>query len=278
MKYYELLNELIKKAENKNLEAEAIKRLFIGINFPSNQDYYLGKDRAMSTEAISKSRNASELYLEDEIPVQYILGYTHFLNHKIKLSNKVLIPRFETEEVVLKAIEIIETYFAGDIRIIDIGCGSGAIGIALKSKFKNSSIDAVDISKDALKITKENAGLNNLDIHVYKSNLLKKVKGKVDVIVSNPPYISKEEYVEGIVLKNEPKRALFAKQNGLYFYEKIMKQAKSKLNKEFAIIFEISYNKKALLEALARKYFPNSKIEFFKDINQNNRIMVIRES
>ncbi len=277
MKYFELLNILTKEAEKKSLEKEAIKILFIETNFKSKESYYLNKTNKMTKSEIRKTLKLSRLYLEKHIPIQYILGYTYFLGEKILTKKGVLIPRFETEEVVLKALDVINKNFNKDIRIIDIGTGSGAISIALKKRLNSSLVEAVDINNKALRLAKKNALLNKVDIKVYKSNLLKSVKGKLDVIVSNPPYISENDYVETIVLKNEPASALFAKENGMYYYEKILDEARFKVNKKFAIIFEISYNKKGFMEKLARKYFPNSQIEFFKDINQNDRIMVIKE-
>ncbi|MGI6710357.1 MAG: peptide chain release factor N(5)-glutamine methyltransferase [Bacilli bacterium] len=278
MKYFELLDQLKKEAEKKSLEKEAIKILFIETNFKSKEAYYLNSNNEMPKVNLNKTLKLSKLYLERQIPIQYILGYTYFLGDKILTKKGVLIPRFETEEVVLKALEVIKTNFKEDLRIIDIGTGSGAIAIALKNRLNSSLVEAVDINRNALNLTKKNALLNKVDIKVYRSNLLKDVKGKLDVIISNPPYISKDEYVETIVLKNEPASALFAKKNGLYYYEKILEEARFKVNKKFAIIFEISYNKKGFMEELAKKYFPTSQVEFFKDINQNDRIMVIKET
>jgi len=277
MKYFELLNQLLEQTKKASLEVEAMKILFIESNFLNKEDYYLNKNFEMKKGEIKKTLRFSKYYLKKRLPIQYILGYTNFLNNKIFISKGVLIPRFETEEVVLKALEIIKKDFFNNPRIVDIGTGSGAISIALKKALDTSLIEALDISHKALKLTRKNALFNKVDIKVYKSNLLKNVKGKIDVIISNPPYISKDEFVEEIVLKNEPKKALFAKENGLYYYEKILKEAVFKVNKKFAIIFEIAYNKKDLMLALGKKYFPNSIIEFYKDINQNDRIMVIKE-
>ena len=212
--------------------------------------------------------------LEKGYPVQYIVGNVNFYGNFIKVNKDVLIPRFETELLVQKTIKYIENFFDKEIKILDIGTGSGAIAISLKKEVK-SKIDAVDISKKALKTAKENAKINNVDIDFYQSDVFSKVNEKYDVIISNPPYISEDEEIENIVKNNEPSIALFAKNNGLEFYQKILKDAKKHINKKALIAFEIGRHQAKEIKAIAKQYFPKSKIKIEKDFPGEDRFLFV---
>ena len=176
--------------------------------------------------------------LQNGEPVQYIVGNVNFYGNEIKVNKNVLIPRFETEELVEYTISYIKKMFKEKINIIDLGTGSGCIAITLKKKI-NSNVSAIDISKEALEVAKENAKKNKVEIDFIQNDMLDNISNKFDVIISNPPYISKNEEIQDIVRKNEPSLALYADNEGLYYYEKIIKQAKKNLKEKFIIAFEI---------------------------------------
>ena len=178
--------------------------------------------------------------LQNGEPVQYIVGNVNFYGNEIKVNKNVLIPRFETEELVEYTISYIKKMFKEKINIIDLGTGSGCIAITLKKKI-NSNVSAIDISKEALEVAKENAKKNKVEIDFIQNDMLDNISNKFDVIISNPPYISKNEEIQDIVRKNEPSLALYADNEGLYYYEKIIKQAKKNLKEKFIIAFEIGY-------------------------------------
>lgn len=165
--------------------------------------------------------------LEKGIPVQYIVGNVSFYGYKINVNKNVLIPRFETEELVENTLKLINKYYTGNIKVLDIGTGSGCISIALKKENDNLDITSTDISKKALKVAKKNAKENNVDIKFINTNLYDGINDKFDVVISNPPYISKDEEIMDIVYKNEPHQALFADNKGLYYYEEILKNIKN---------------------------------------------------
>lgn len=212
--------------------------------------------------------------VQKNIPLQYIAKKVNFCDYEFIISKNVLIPRFETENLVYYLIEYINKYFS-KVNIIDIGTGSGVIGITLKKNLKNSDITCTDINSKALKLTKKNAKLNQIKIRTKKSNMLNNVREKYDVIVSNPPYLSYDEKIEPIVYNNEPHNALFAKNKGLFYYEEILKNAKKNLNKKNIIAFEIGCNQAAKISNYAKKYFPKSKIIIKKDFNNRKRYMYI---
>ena len=207
--------------------------------------------------------------LENGEPVQYIVGDVDFFGYTFKVDKRVLIPRFETEGLV----EIALKYLSDGDSIIDLGTGSGCIAITLKKKLPNSSIDAVDISSDALDVAKGNAKLNNVDINFYNGDMLCTNK-KYDCIISNPPYIPHDEEVMDIVKNNEPNNALYADNNGLYFYEEILKKSKDYLNEEYYIFFEMGYNQGESIKEIALKYL-DCNVEIKKDLQGFDRYVII---
>ena len=212
--------------------------------------------------------------LKQGLPPQYIIGNVNFYGHLIEVDENVLIPRFETELLVDKTIDYINKIFNKKINILDIGTGSGAIAIALKANL-NSNIDAVDISKKALEVAKKNAKNNKTDINFFQSDVFSNVKNKYDLIISNPPYIAKEEKIDDIVKNNEPNIALFADNNGLEFYEKILKDAHKFIKDKSIIAFEIGMNQAQEIKKIAEKYFPNSNITIEKDYPGKDRFIFI---
>lgn len=170
------------------------------------------------------------------LPVQYIIGNVDFYGITLKVNEDVLIPRFETEELVSKVIQY-SSHFRNP-SIVDIGTGSGAIAITLKKKL-TSSVTATDISKKALNVAKENALGNNVSINFKEGNLLEPLTEKYDIVVSNPPYIAYDEEIMDVVKNNEPHLALYAPNNGIYYYEEILKNIKKYLNDKYLIAFEI---------------------------------------
>ena len=212
--------------------------------------------------------------LKQNIPVQYIVGNVNFYGNIINVNENVLIPRFETELLTEKTINYCKKFLDKKIKVLDIGCGSGAISIALKKNL-NCDVDAIDISLKALDVAKENAKLNHVDINFYQSDMLKNVDKKFDLIISNPPYISYDEEVEDIVKNNEPNIALYADDNGLKFYKEILKNATKNLNFPSIIAFEIGATQSEEITHIAKKYFPNSKIFTEKDYTKRDRFLFV---
>ena len=217
--------------------------------------------------------------LEKGEPVQYIVGDVDFYGNIIKVNKNVLIPRRETEELVEKTIELIKKIFPNqNISILDIGTGSGCIPITLKKYFPNNNITAIDISQEALKVAVDNSLSNNVILNFIQSNLFENVSGKYHCIISNPPYIKEDEEIMDIVKNNEPHLALYAPNEGLYFYEEILKEANKYLEDKFIIAFEIGETQGQDIINIAGKYFPNSKIILEKDLQHLDRfIFVINE-
>ena len=212
--------------------------------------------------------------LENGIPVQYIVGNVNFYGNTINVNENTLIPRFETELLVEKTIKLINKYFDRKVDILDIGTGSGCIAITLNKEL-DSNVTAVDISDKALDVARENNKIKNTNVNFYKSDVFSNVNDKYDVIISNPPYIAYDEKIMDIVYNNEPHSALFADNNGLYFYEKILSECSNYLNNKFIIAFEIGYKQGLLIEELANKYLDNVSVTIQKDYSNKDRFVFI---
>lgn len=212
--------------------------------------------------------------LNKGIPVQYIVGNVDFYGYNFKVNENVLIPRFETEELVEKTIKYINKYFNKKVDILDLGTGSGCIAITLKKEL-DCNVDAVDISPKALKIAKLNAKNNNVDITFYEGDMLNPINKIYDVIISNPPYIAYNEEIMEIVKNNEPHTALYAEDNGLKYYKDIISNANKYLKEKSIIAFEIGEKQGKLILEYAKKYFKDSIITVEKDMQNRDRFVFI---
>lgn len=204
-------------------------------------------------------------------PVQYIVGDVDFYGNIIKVDKRVLIPRFETEGLVEIALKYLNNT---NLDIVDLGTGSGCIAITLKKKLPNINIDAIDISGDAISLAKENAKLNNVEINFINGDMIESLNKKYDCIISNPPYIAYDEEVMDVVKNNEPNIALYADNNGLYFYKEILKKCKKNLKDKFYIFFEIGYSQAQEITDLALKYL-DCNVEIKKDLQGFDRYIII---
>ena len=214
--------------------------------------------------------------LESGIPVQYIVGNTNFYGYDFKVNRNTLIPRFETELLVEKTYNYIKKYFNKDnIKILDIGTGSGCIAITLNKLLNSCDITGIDISSEALEVAKENNISNNTNVKFIESDIFSNVSDKYDVIISNPPYIRKDEEIDNMVYENEPHLALYAEEDGLYFYHQILKSASRYVKSKFLIAFEIGLNQGDEIIKMANRYLDNVNVIVEKDYSDRERFVFI---
>ena len=206
-------------------------------------------------------------------PLQYVLGETTFYGRRFKCDRRALIPRPETEELIDWIINDVSN--DGNIRILDIGCGSGCIAITLAKELKNSTVTALDISKEAISLTEENCKINNCQVECINDDIFNFSDAQYDIIVSNPPYICDNEAadMESNVIDYEPHLALFVPDNSpLKFYEKITEYAARNLRSRGKLFFEINRKYGKEMQLLLEKFgFIN--IELRKDISNNDRMI-----
>ena len=273
----ELLKKSIEYLQNKGIENPKIDTELIFSEV-------LKLDRMMLTLSFTRKINEEEKEIiremlrkraVEKIPVQYILGYEGFYGRNFKVNKNVLIPRPETELLVEQCIKM--AVEKNSKTILDIGTGSGAIAITLAKELPNAKVLACDISEEALEVAKENGKLleaNNIKFE--KSDVFSAVKFKeFDMIVSNPPYIPKEEYetLQVEVKMHEPSLALTDNKDGLYFYKKISREAVDYLKQEGILAFEVGYNQgEEVRELMEKAGFKNVLV--LKDYQNLDRIVI----
>ena len=213
--------------------------------------------------------------LNNGIPLQYVIGNVNFLGNTFIINKNVLIPRFETEELVDYTSKYAKELFTDPVEIIDLGCGSGVIGLSLSKKISTKSVDLIDISEEALEVAKENAKRLDVKANFIHSDMWKNINKKYDIIISNPPYIKTDEEIEDIVKNNEPHIALYAGDDGLDCYRKIIKGIKEHSKEKCLIALEIGFNQANDIIELIEKELDNVKIEVKKDMSDKERMIFI---
>ncbi len=236
-------------------------------------DFITDTDWKILKEKYPQNINEIIKKLESHYPVQYLIGNVEFLNTIINVDERVLIPRFETELLVEKTIKRIKALNIQNPRIIDLGTGSGCIAISLKKNLP-CFVTAIDISEQAIELAKENALKNQVEIEYKIENMINTNLEGYDVIISNPPYVKETESV-GEETKYEPQNALFAKNNGLYFYEEILKNISKLSTMPKLVAFEIGMNEGEDIKSLALKYLSTKKILIEKDLTNRDRYIFI---
>ncbi len=241
-------------------------------------DLYRELDDDADQEVAGKFEAGIKRILAGE-PLNYVLGYSFFWGYKLIVNKDVLIPRYETEELVGHTLGFIDEYFSdGRPKVVDIGTGSGAIAIALKKEESRLDVLATDISDAAITVARRNALDNDAEIAFLKGDMLAPLiekNIKVDILISNPPYIPNAEVIDEHVKDYEPHVALFGGDDGLDYYRSIFRDAHKVLNDKNMLGFEIAYDKKEALTKEASKYFANENITVLKDINGKDRMMFI---
>lgn len=215
-----------------------------------------------------------EEQLKNYYPVQYLIGNVDFYDTWIEVNENVLIPRFETELLVKKTIDYAQKLNLKNPNILDIGTGSGCIAIALKHHFP-CEVTAMDISKTALKLAKKNAVHNHVVIHFKQMDMKKSLAyGNYDIIISNPPYVDKNEVVDKET-RFEPQKALYAENHGLEYYQVILEKIKEYGWAPKLIAFEIGCSQAKEVKKLAINTLENIKVLIEPDFTGKDRYIFI---
>ena len=266
------------EVKNKNLEISD-NEIFLLIEKVNNYQNYtnlvLNFDKNLAN--INYFNELKERLFNGE-PIQYILNLAPFVDLDIYVDNRVLIPRVETEELVTKTRYFIEKLELEHKVIGDMCTGSGCIALFMKNSFKDSSVFASDISKDALEVANKNAKDLELDIIFLKGDKTKPFVNqniKFDIFISNPPYVQNKNDIEEKVKKNEPMNAIYS-EDGVAFYRDVFQNYKKFMNNKFMMAFEINYDQEHQLTELVEEYFPgDKKYMFLKDIYGLTRFLFI---
>ena len=276
--YNDLLNEYKKVFDDK----ETLRAFLFELCNEYDINLYLEKDNKADKRVEDRFiSGVKELVLNK--PLNYVLGYSYFYGYKMFVNKDVLIPRFETEELVGLILAKIDSECINKDNLVlaDVGTGSGAIAIALKKEEPGLDVYASDISKEALEVAKKNAIYNKANINFLEGSMLDPLiekELKLDILVSNPPYIKNDEILDNSVKDYEPHVALFGGDDGLKFYRLIFKDVNKVMKKDGMLFFEMGYDQKDNLVSLAKEYFKDAYIEVFKDINKKDRMLFIKLS
>ena len=240
----------------------------------SSQLFSNNLSEQMSKEIEDKYFSLIEKHIKGDVPLSHLVGFEYFYDRKYKVTKDVLSPRMETEELIYKVIEYVKASNKNKFKILDLCTGSGIIAITLKKELEQVSVDVIasDISEEAIEVAKENAQSHDATIKFIKSDIFNNINDRFDIIVSNPPYIDRKDEVtmKDNVLKYDPHLALFAEEEGMYFYRKIIEQAKDYLNENGVMFFEIGYDQKDKIIKLAD--MNGYSAEVYKDINGRDRM------
>ena len=273
MKLAQIFKDFEEKLIAQGEEAESLSFVYRSLKNLSFTDFVFALQQEVTEE---EKQFVEEIYkkLAAHIPAQYIIGHAEFFGTELKVDERVLIPRPETEELVdLILTENPEK----NLKVLDIGTGSGAIALTLAKNRPDWSVTAADISQDALDLSLENANAQNLNLSFIKSDCFSEISSKYDIIVSNPPYISRADEVEvGLnVLHSEPHLALFADEDGLAIYRRIAEDSKDYLNDGGKIYLEIGYKQGQNVPALFMENLPEKRVRTLKDQFGQDRMVVI---
>ena len=265
--YFEAL-----KKESTYLTENVIRFLLTKVNNITTQDFTLKMDNECKDEKLFWNMVKE---VENGKPYQYVIHSAEFCGHDFYVDENVLIPRFETEELVKKTIELIKS--RDTLSILDVCTGSGCIAISLAKEFPTAKVVATDISKNALEVAKKNSENLNADVTFFKGNIVDPILAeneRYDVLICNPPYIKSEETVDKMVLEHEPHLALFAKPN-TKFYQEIFLAAPCFMNDGGLLAFEIDDDMEESLSLLIKKTIPLSTYRFEKDMYGHTRFLFI---
>ncbi|MGH1646460.1 peptide chain release factor N(5)-glutamine methyltransferase [Enterococcus gilvus] len=271
--YVEVLSGASSFLEAAGKEGYAIEYLFLARkNWDKTQWLLHMREEISAEEELLIEKDMADLM--KNIPPQYLLGYEYFFEHRFKVTKDTLIPRPETEELVALCLSMNDQQGK---KVVDIGTGTGAIAVSLKMNRPKWQVTAVDISKEALTVAEENAESLQTEIVFKQSDVLSAITEKQDIIISNPPYISEEEWdlMDESVRTYEPKTALFAENKGLAIYQKIALEGRSLLTPEGMIFLEIGFQQGHAVQDIFQQAFPDKAVTIHQDMSKNDRMIVV---
>ncbi len=277
--YRQILRINEKYALDNGKEPSSVKRLLMHYANLDHTKLINNMNKTMSQTRYQQFLRSVDEYIIKNRPVQHITENEYFYGYEFKVNGDVMIPRFETEELVDYTLEYLEKYFPNHthINVLDIGTGSGCLAITLAKENSRVIATGTEISDSALFTAKRNRDKLDADVTFHEGNLIEPVKDQTfDVIISNPPYIPNNEKLEAVVKDYEPSIALYGGKDGLDFYRKMIPAIKPLLNKEFLIAFEHASHHNKALKKLFKQEFKNIQIFHKKDMQGKDRMTFVK--
>ncbi|MBO0439574.1 peptide chain release factor N(5)-glutamine methyltransferase [Candidatus Enterococcus ikei] len=273
-RYFEVLERASSFLEKQGKEGYSILFVFLERKGWTKTDWLLHLKEEISLEDEQQLNNDLKR-LAENYPPQYLLGYSDFYDHRFLVNEHTLIPRPETEELVDRCLEENPN---GQLNVVDVGTGTGAIAISLKFARPDWQITAIDISEEALKVAEKNAQLIEAPIQFIHGDGLKPMSDqRIDILISNPPYISNTEWdlMDESVRTFEPKTALFAENDGLAIYQQLAEEAKDILNPDGKIYLEIGFQQGESVKKIFQQTFPQKQVHVAQDLSGNDRMVIV---
>ncbi len=266
-------------AEENDVPAETVMAYLVELSQKERYDLYMHYDDEMPEDLLEEFRNGMKRILNQE-PMAHVLGYSWFYGYKMIVNGDVLIPRVETEELCANILANIDEHFPGHdvLECADIGTGSGAIAVTLMKEEPGLHMTATDISEEALETAKKNAEINEAQIDFIAGDMLKPLieRGiRLDILISNPPYIPAEEHMEKSVVDYEPHVALFGGNDGLKFYREIFEDCRKVLKDRSFMAFEMGWDQREHMSRLVEELLPDCRYEILKDMSGKDRMLFV---
>lgn len=276
--YRQILRQAIERCDLAGINEMLARRLMLELTEQYHYNLYMVDDEEIDARILEDFTSGIERLCNHE-PLAHILGYEWFYGRKFFVSKDVLVPREETEELIGHILADIDDLFVqGELVCADIGTGSGALAITLKAEEGSCNVYASDISEDALAIAQKNAQQLSADVCFLLGDMAQPLIDrhvKLDICISNPPYIKMEETVEKSVVDFEPHVALFGGIDGLDLYRKLLDQVPSIMKERSMMAFEMGFDQKQKLHHEIVSRFPKARVEFKKDINGKDRMCFV---
>ncbi len=277
--FSKIVREYEKQCDSKDIPMETVMAYLTELSQRERYDLYLHYEDEMPEELEKEFIAGMQRILNYE-PMEHVLGYSWFYGYKMIVNEDVLIPRPETEELCANILARMDERFPNkeQITCADVGTGSGAIAIVLAKEEPKVKMMATDISEEAVQTAKKNALNNEADITFVTGDMLQPLIDsniKLDVLVSNPPYIPQEEVMEKSVIDYEPHVALFGGEDGLKFYKEIFKNCRKVLNEKAFMAFEMGWDQRERMSNLVEEMLPECKYEIIKDMNDKDRMLFV---
>lgn len=268
-----------KQCEKNDVPSETVMAYLTELSQRERYDLYLHYEEEMPKDLEEEFSKGMERILKQE-PMEHVLGYSWFYGYKMIVNEDVLIPRVETEELCANILARMDEHFCENesIQCADIGTGSGAIAIVLAKEEPKVKMTATDISEEALATARKNASNNEAKIEFVSGDMLKPLierNIKLDVLISNPPYIPQEEVMEKSVIDYEPHVALFGGSDGLKFYREIFRDCEQVLKEKAFMAFEMGWDQRERMSKLVEEMLPECTYEIIRDMNGKDRMLFV---
>lgn len=275
MTYANALRQAKDQLQGANKELRVAELLLLHVSHCSNAELY-----AKLQEEIPPSMEDQLVFLlgqhiQQDVPLQHLTGEEIFFGYPFKVGPDVLIPRFETEELVEKVLDLYDKHFGYPVHVVDLGTGSGAIAISLAKEELRMQVDAVDVSAAALEIAKFNAKNLQASVTFFQGSWCEPLARRYDLVVANPPYIPINEELPNVIINYEPHTALFGGVDGLDHHRTLYQCIKAHLNPQFLIAVEHGFQHAQAVQEMAQEAFPTARVWSEKDMQQKDRFTFV---